>query len=72
MLHFREILPSIAVSRLRPEIGFPMIRNEDGRWNDELTHAGVVVGVDRDGTITHVHHNYRRGVVTARMNLRAP
>ena len=47
-------------------------RNEDRRWNDELTHAGIVVAVERDSTITYVHHNYRRGVVMAKMNLRRP
>ena len=47
-------------------------RNEDRRWNDEFTHAGIVVAVEGDGTITYVHHNYRRGVVMAKMNLRRP
>ena len=47
-------------------------RNGDRRWNDELTHAGIVVGVDPDGTVTYVHHNYRRGVVTAKMNINDP
>lgn len=44
----------------------------DGAWGDELTHAGIVVDVDPDGRITYVHHNYRRGVVTAYMNLKDP
>ncbi|MFP4302133.1 MAG: CHAP domain-containing protein [Spirochaetaceae bacterium] len=47
-------------------------RNEDRRYNDEFTHAGIVVAVERDDTITYVHHNYRRGVVMAKMNLRRP
>lgn len=47
-------------------------RNGDGRWNDELTHAGVVVDVASDGTVTYVHHNYRRGVVTATMHIDRP
>ena len=47
-------------------------RNGDGRWNDELTHAGIVVAVEGDGTVSYVHHNYRRGVVIASMNPRRP
>jgi hypothetical protein len=47
-------------------------RNGDGDWNDPLTHAGVVIGVDEDGTVEYVHHNYRRGIVTASMNLLDP
>lgn len=43
-------------------------RNGDGLWNDPLTHAGIVVDVATDGTVTVVHHNYRRGIVYARMN----
>ena len=46
--------------------------NADGKWGDPLTHAGIVVDVSPDGQISYVHHNYRRGVVTARMNLRKP
>lgn len=46
--------------------------NGDRRWNDELTHAGIVVNIAGDGTVTYVHHNYRRGVVTATMNPRRP
>ena len=42
-------------------------RNQDGSWNDPLTHAGIVIGVDENGTIEYVHHNYSRGIVTARM-----
>jgi hypothetical protein len=47
-------------------------RNGNGRWDDDLTHAGIVVSVDDDGTIHYVHHNYRRGIVVEQMNLRAP
>lgn len=46
--------------------------NGDGRWNDELTHAGIVVDVAADGRVTYVHHNYRRGVVTATLSPRRP
>lgn len=44
-------------------------RNGDGAWGDEYTHTGVVVHVYPDGQIEYVHHNYRRGVVVAYMNL---
>lgn len=47
-------------------------RNGDGRWNDRLTHVGMVVSVDEEGTVTYVHHNYRKGVVLAKMNLLTP
>jgi hypothetical protein len=45
-------------------------RNRDGVWNDPLTHVGMVTDVTADDTIEFVHFHYRRGVVTARMNLR--
>jgi probable lipoprotein NlpC len=47
-------------------------RNQDGNWNDPLTHAGIVISVAEDGTVEYLHHNYRRGIVTARMNLLKP
>ncbi len=47
-------------------------RNDDGRVNDYLTHTGMVVEVEKDGTVHYVHHNYRKGVVFARMNLYRP
>lgn len=47
-------------------------RNQDGSWNDPLTHAGLVMSVADDGTVEFLHHNYRRGIVTATMNLLKP
>ncbi len=47
-------------------------RNQDGNWNDPLTHAGLVISVADDGTVEYLHHNYRRGIVTATMNLLKP
>mgnify|MGYP006289058835 CR=1 FL=1 len=47
-------------------------RNEDGRWNDPLTHTGMVVHTSRWGTIDYVHLNYRKGIVFERMNLKEP
>jgi hypothetical protein len=47
-------------------------RNNNRRFDDPLTHMGLVVDVDFDGSITFVHHNYREGIVFAEMNLSAP
>lgn len=47
--------------------------NGDGdRTNDPLTHAGIVVTVDEDGTIHYVHAHLSRGVVIEVMNLLDP
>ena len=45
-------------------------RNEDGQWNDSLTHVGMVMNTSRDGTIEYVHLNYRKGIIIEHMNLR--
>lgn len=48
-------------------------RNEDGvLYNDGATHAGIVMSIDDDGTITYLHASVSRGVVLAFMNLRHP
>ena len=47
-------------------------RNEDGMWNDPLTHVGIVVDVSYQGQIKYVHANYRKGIVPEYMNLRNP
>jgi hypothetical protein len=47
-------------------------KNGDKRWNDSLTHVGLVLSVARDGTVEYLHHHYTDGVVIARMNLRDP
>jgi len=46
--------------------------NGDGKWDDPLTHAGVVVDVRPDGTIDYVHQNYAQGIVIEQMNLLHP
>ncbi|HUX12863.1 MAG TPA: CHAP domain-containing protein [Spirochaetia bacterium] len=46
--------------------------NGDGKWDDPLTHAGVVVNVRSDGTIAYIHQNYARGIVIEQMNLIYP
>lgn len=47
-------------------------RNGDRRWNDELTHAAIVIEVGLDGAVTYVHHNYRLGIVIEQLHLRHP
>lgn len=47
-------------------------RNEDGRWNDPLTHMGMVMNVYKNGEVEYVHLNYRKGIIIENMNLREP
>ncbi len=44
----------------------------DGRWDDPLTHVGMVVSIANDGTISYVHHHLRKGIVMEYMNLLEP
>jgi len=46
--------------------------NQDGRWDDPLSHVGMVVRVDKDGTISYVHDHIRNGITIDYMNLRKP
>lgn len=46
--------------------------NGDGKWNDELTHAGIVVASYSDGKVDYIHYHVRLGIVQERMNLRHP
>jgi hypothetical protein len=46
--------------------------NGNGKWDDTLTHVGMVVQTGADGGISYVHLNYRRGIVVEQMNLRDP
>jgi len=47
-------------------------RNKDGKWNDELTHTGIVVRIGEDGTVYYLHHHVTRGIVVEAMNLDLP
>lgn len=47
-------------------------KNSDGKFNDYLTHVGMVVSVDQNGTITYIHDNYKKGLVYEKMNLYRP
>ncbi len=46
--------------------------NEDGRWDDPLSHAGMVTSVDPDGTIAYIHYHVTLGIHIDYMNLRNP
>ncbi len=47
-------------------------RNNDSKWNDPLTHTGMVISTSEWGTVTYVHLNYSKGIVFERMNLKEP
>lgn len=47
-------------------------RNRDGRNNDDLTHIGVVIDVDEDGTITLAHAGTSAGRSELTFNLHQP
>jgi len=48
-------------------------RDGDGRWDDELTHVGMVTESYVDGTIRYTHFHYgRNSVVVENMNLLTP
>ena len=46
--------------------------NGNGKADDELTHVGVVVSAEADGSIVYLHYHYRLGPVLERMNLLRP
>gem|GEM_PF-1737966 len=48
-------------------------KNGDKKWNDYLTHIGIVIDVNiKTGLITYLHHDYIKGIVIAYMNLEKP
>ncbi len=47
-------------------------RNGDGKRNDPLTHIGVVISVQDDGTVLFAHGNMSDKRVASRMNLLRP
>ncbi len=47
-------------------------KNGDEKWNDPLTHTGLVVNTDGMGNIEYVHHHYRKGIIIEKMNLLNP
>jgi len=46
--------------------------NNDGIRNDNLTHAGIVVNVSEDKTVTYIHAHYKKGIILETMNLMEP
>lgn len=46
--------------------------NGNGVADDKLTHVGVVISVEENGTISYLHYHYRKGAVIERMNLLHP
>jgi hypothetical protein len=46
--------------------------NGNGRADDMLTHVGVVISAESDGSIRYLHYNYREGPVIDEMNLTMP
>lgn len=47
-------------------------RAGDKQWNDKLTHVGLVLSVDSNGTVEFIHYDYVQGAVKAWMNLTDP
>ncbi len=45
-------------------------RNNNGKRDDMLTHVGMVVERDKFGNIIYIHHNYSKGIVFEKMNIR--
>lgn len=64
--------------RKRPDLGDLAFfddtwdRNGNGLLDDALTHVGVVIAVDDDGTVTLAHAGTSKGRSTLRMNLKRP
>lgn len=46
--------------------------NGNGRADDELTHVGLVLSVEADGSIRYLHYHIRLGPFVERMNLTRP
>jgi len=44
----------------------------NGAWDDPLTHVGMVMSVDDDGTVAYIHQHVRNGIAIEHMNLRSP
>ena len=65
-------------SRRRPQLGDLVFfdntydRDRNGRWDDELTHIGVVIAVHSDDTVVVAHAGTSAGRTTMKMNLRHP
>lgn len=47
-------------------------KNHNKKWDDLLTHVGIVIEVNKSGQITYMHHDYAKGIVKGYMNLNKP
>lgn len=47
-------------------------RNNNGVWDDQLTHVGVVIDIEPDGTVVFAHSGTSRGRAVGRLNLLDP
>lgn len=47
-------------------------RNRNGAWDDALTHVGLVLDVEPDGTVVFAHSGTSAGRSVARLNLERP
>ena len=45
-------------------------KNSNGKRDDLITHIGMVVERDKYGNIEYIHHNYLKGIVIEKMNIR--
>lgn len=45
--------------------------NHNGKLDDPLTHVGLVIGADPDGTVTYLHRG-SKGITTQKLNRRRP
>lgn len=46
--------------------------NKNGRADDYLTHAGLIISSDEEGNIEYFHHHIKKGYVIEKMNLLNP
>jgi hypothetical protein len=65
--------------KTKPEIGDVIFwdntwdSNNDGKLgNDYMTHVGMIMSIDDDGTINFIHANYVKGIIIEQMNLENP
>jgi hypothetical protein len=69
-----DLLYSTAAPLVGDIIFWDNTYSEEGKEGEDnpLSHVGMVLQVDSDGTITYIHHHVSRGIITEYMNLRSP
>lgn len=55
-----------------PNIGDIIFFDGTTSPNKKLTHSGIVIGIDEDGTITYIHSSTSKGPILGYMNLKYP